>query len=35
MKGALKRGGSTALNIYSTSGAGYLGFGVLPQHHEV
>jgi len=31
MKTALKRGGSTDLNIYSTSGAGYLGFAYYPS----
>ena len=31
MKTALKRGGATDLNIYSTSGAGYLGFAYYPS----
>ena len=32
MKGALKRGGPTALNLYITSGAGYLGWAYFPEH---
>ena len=31
MKSALKRGGSTDLNIYSTSGGGYLGWAYYPS----
>ena len=31
MKSALKRGGSTTLNIYSTSGGGFLGWAYLPH----
>jgi hypothetical protein len=31
MKTALKRGGPTDLDIYSTSGAGFLGFAYLPK----
>ena len=40
MKSALKQGDSTALNIYSTSGGGFLGWAYYPsivkyQHYEV
>ena len=31
MKGALKRGGPTTLNLYITSGAGYLGWAYYPK----
>ena len=31
MKGALKRGGPTALNLYITSGAGFLGWAYFPK----
>ena len=31
MKGALQRGGPTALNLYLTSGAGFLGWAYLPK----
>ncbi len=40
MKSALKRGDSTSVNIYSTSGGGFLGWAYYPsivkyQHYEV
>ena len=31
MKSALKQGGSTDLNVYSTSGGGFLGWAYLPE----
>ena len=31
MKRALKQGGDNALNVYSTSGGGYLGYAYLPE----
>jgi hypothetical protein len=39
MKSALKKGGATSLNIYSTSGGGFLGWAYYPsivkyQHYE-
>jgi hypothetical protein len=31
MKHALKQGGDNALNVYSTSGGGFLGYAYLPE----